>query len=49
VEIVTPNKVELEKSLLEKAKIIVDLMDQAVYEGESQQIPRDKIYGDLSL
>jgi ornithine cyclodeaminase/alanine dehydrogenase-like protein (mu-crystallin family) len=44
----SPNKVELEKSLLERAKIIVDFMDQAVYEGESQQISRDRIYGDLS-
>jgi ornithine cyclodeaminase/alanine dehydrogenase-like protein (mu-crystallin family) len=44
----SPNKVELEKSLLERAKVIVDFMDQAVYEGESQQISRDKIYGDLA-
>ncbi|MGC1932566.1 MAG: hypothetical protein WA667_26630 [Candidatus Nitrosopolaris sp.] len=44
----SPNKVELEKSLLERAKVIVDFIDQAVYECESQQIPSDKIYGDLS-
>lgn len=35
----SPNKVELEKSLIERSKIIVDFQDQAVYEGESQQIP----------
>jgi ornithine cyclodeaminase/alanine dehydrogenase-like protein (mu-crystallin family) len=29
----SPNKVELEKSILERAKIIVDFIDQAVYEG----------------
>jgi ornithine cyclodeaminase/alanine dehydrogenase-like protein (mu-crystallin family) len=44
----SPNKVELEKSLLERAKVVVDFIDQAVYEGESQQIPSNKIYGDLS-
>jgi ornithine cyclodeaminase/alanine dehydrogenase-like protein (mu-crystallin family) len=44
----SPNKVELEKSLLERAKVIVDFKDQAVYEGESQQISGDKIYGDLA-
>ncbi|PWU78894.1 MAG: hypothetical protein DLM72_20230 [Candidatus Nitrosopolaris wilkensis] len=44
----SPNKIELEKSLLERAKVVVDFMDQAVYEGESQQISTDKIFGDLS-
>jgi len=42
------NQIELEKSLLERAKVIVDFKDQAIYEGESQQLPKGKIYADLS-
>lgn len=42
------NQIELEKSLLERAKVIVDFKDQALYEGESQQLPKQKIYADLS-
>jgi alanine dehydrogenase len=42
------NQVELEKSLLDKAKVIVDFRDQAIYEGESQQIAKEQIYADLS-
>ncbi|HSA75697.1 MAG TPA: hypothetical protein VLE21_05860 [Candidatus Nitrosocosmicus sp.] len=44
----SPNKVELEKSLIERSKVIVDFIDQAVYEGESQQIPQGQIYSDLA-
>ncbi len=44
----SPNKIELEKSLVERSKVIVDFQDQAVYEGESQQIFEGKIYADLS-
>lgn len=44
----SPRKIELEKSLIDRSKIIVDFQDQAVYEGESQQIPEDQIYADLS-
>lgn len=44
----SPNKVELEKSLVERAKLVVDFRDQAVYEGEAQQVPNDKIYADLA-
>lgn len=42
------NKIELEKSLLERSKIVVDFKDQAVYEGEVQQIFDGKIYASLS-
>jgi alanine dehydrogenase len=42
------NQVELEKSLLDKAKVIVDFRDQAIYEGESQQLTKEQIYADLS-
>jgi alanine dehydrogenase len=42
------NQVELEKSLLDKAKVIVDFRDQAIYEGESQQLAEEQIYADLS-
>ncbi|MDR4492367.1 MAG: hypothetical protein MRJ97_15835 [Candidatus Nitrosocosmicus sp.] len=44
----SPNKVELEKSLIERSKVIVDFIDQAVYEGESQQIQKNQIHSDLS-
>lgn len=44
----SPNKVELEKSLIERAKLVVDFKDQAVYEGEAQQVGKDKIYSDLA-
>lgn len=43
-----PNKMELEKSLIYRSKVIVDFIDQAVYEGESQQIPQSQIYSDLA-
>lgn len=43
----SPNKIELEKSLLERSKIVVDFKDQAVYEGEVQQISDGKIYANL--
>jgi alanine dehydrogenase len=42
------NQIELQKSLLDKAKVIVDFRDQAIYEGESQQIAKEQIYADLS-
>jgi ornithine cyclodeaminase/alanine dehydrogenase-like protein (mu-crystallin family) len=44
----SPNKIDLEKSLVERSKVIVDFQDQTVYEGESQQIFEGKIYADLS-
>jgi ornithine cyclodeaminase/alanine dehydrogenase-like protein (mu-crystallin family) len=44
----SPNKVELEKSLVERSKLVVDFRDQAVYEGEAQQVSKDKIYADLA-
>lgn len=43
-----PNKVELEKSLIDRSKVIVDFIDQAVYEGESQQILQSQIHSDLA-
>lgn len=42
------NQVELEKSLLDKAKVVVDFRDQAICEGESQQLAQDGIFADLS-
>jgi ornithine cyclodeaminase/alanine dehydrogenase-like protein (mu-crystallin family) len=42
------NQVELEKSLLERGKVVVDFRDQAINEGESQQLPERMIYSDLS-
>ena len=42
------NQIELQKSLLDKAKVIVDFRDQAIYEGETQQLAREQIYADLS-
>ena len=44
----SPNKVELEKSLIERAKLVVDFKDQAIYEGEAQQVGKDKICSDLA-
>jgi len=44
----SPDKIELEKPLMERSKVIVDFCDQAVYEGESQQLHKSKIYADLS-
>jgi ornithine cyclodeaminase/alanine dehydrogenase-like protein (mu-crystallin family) len=42
------NQIELEKSLLDRAKVVVDFRDQAIYEGESQQLAKEQIYADLS-
>jgi len=44
----SPNKVELEKSLIERSKLVVDFKDQAVYEGEAQQVSQDRIHSDLA-
>ncbi|KAA2280645.1 MAG: hypothetical protein AB7V56_15195 [Candidatus Nitrosocosmicus sp.] len=44
----SPGKIEIEQKLLQKSKIVVDFQDQAVYEGESQQVLEDGIYSDLA-
>jgi ornithine cyclodeaminase/alanine dehydrogenase len=41
-------QIELEKSLLEKSKLVVDFRDDALLEGESHQVGEKKIYADLS-
>ncbi|QOJ78833.1 ornithine cyclodeaminase [Infirmifilum lucidum] len=43
----SPGKVELEKALVERAKLVVDFPDQALREGEAQQVPREKVYAHL--
>ena len=43
-----PGKIELEKKLLQRSKLVVDFRDQAVYEGESQQVQKNKIHADLA-
>ena len=42
------NQGELEKRLLNKAKIVVDFKDQAIHEGEIQKLSKRKICADLS-
>lgn len=44
----SPNKVELDKQLIDRSKLIVDFIDQAIYEGEAQQTNQEKIYSDLA-
>ncbi len=43
----SPGKFEIEKALLLKSKIVVDFIDQAIIEGETQQIDKTKIYAHL--
>lgn len=43
----SPDKFELEKSLILRSKLVVDFIDQAVVEGETQQISKDGIYAHL--
>ncbi len=43
----SPGKFELEKSLILRSKLVVDFIDQAIVEGEAQQISEDKIYAHL--
>lgn len=38
----------MEKKLQQRSKLVVDFRDQAVYEGESQQIQENKIHADLA-
>jgi ornithine cyclodeaminase len=45
---VFPNEVELEKSLIERAKVIVEFKDRTTYKGKAQHVPKEKIYADLS-
>lgn len=43
----SPGKFELEKSLLLRSKVIVDFYDQALIEGESQQLSKEQTYAHL--
>ena len=43
----SPGKFELEKSLLLRSKVVVDFYDQALVEGESQQLKKEETYGHL--
>ena len=42
-----PGKTELEKALVQRSKLVVDFIDQAVHEGEAQQVGREGIYAHL--
>jgi ornithine cyclodeaminase len=44
----SPNKIELDKLLIDRAKLIVDFKDQAIYEGETQQVHQSQIDSDLA-
>jgi ornithine cyclodeaminase/alanine dehydrogenase-like protein (mu-crystallin family) len=41
-------QIELDKSLLQRAKVVVDFKDDAIYEGESHQVEEKNVYSDLS-
>jgi ornithine cyclodeaminase len=41
-------QIELEKSLIQRAKLVVDFREDAIHEGESHQVGQEKIYADLS-
>jgi ornithine cyclodeaminase len=43
----SPGKTELDASLLEKCKIVVELMEQSLTEGEIQQIGKKGVYAEL--
>lgn len=43
----SPRKTELEKELVLRSKLTVDFIDQATYEGEAQQVSKNKIYAHL--
>lgn len=43
----SPGKTELDLSLLEKSKVVVELMEQTKIEGEIQQMKHQHIYGEL--
>lgn len=43
----SPGKFELEKSLLLSSKVVVDFYEQALVEGESQQLTKEQTYGHL--
>lgn len=43
----SPGKFELEKSLLLRSKVVVDFYDQALVEGESQQLKKKQTYAHL--
>lgn len=43
----SPGKFELEKALLLRSKVVVDFYDQALVEGEAQQLSREQVYAHL--
>lgn len=43
----SPGKFEIEKALLERSKVVVDFYDQALVEGEAQQLKKEETYCDL--
>jgi ornithine cyclodeaminase len=43
----SPGKTELDPSLIEKSKIVVELLEQTMIEGEIQQCPGKKVYAEL--
>ncbi len=42
-----PGKTELDVSLLQQSKIVVEYVPQSLIEGESQQCPSDSVYAEL--
>jgi ornithine cyclodeaminase/alanine dehydrogenase-like protein (mu-crystallin family) len=43
----SPGKFELEKTLLLRSKVVVDFYEQAMVEGEAQQLTREQVYAHL--